>query len=112
MSKGFILAGGSGTRLAKKDTGATIFGYYVKDPQRYGKVGFDSDGNVISLEEKPEVPKSKYAVTGLYFYYNDVIRIANEIKPSARGELEITEVNKTYLDQGSLNVELFSRGTA
>lgn len=98
--------------IAKKDTGATIFGYYVKDPQRYGVVGFDSDGSVISLEEKPEVPKSKYAVTGLYFYDNDVIQIAKEIKPSARGELEITDVNTEYLRRGSLNVELFSRGTA
>ncbi len=98
--------------IAKKDTGATIFGYYVKDPQRYGVVGFDSKGSVVSLEEKPDVPKSKYAVTGLYFYDNDVIKIAKEIKPSARGELEITDVNKAYLGQGSLNVELFSRGTA
>ena len=98
--------------IAQKDTGATIFGYYVKDPQRYGVVGFDSKGRAVSLEEKPEVPKSKYAVTGLYFYDNDVIRIAKEIKPSARGELEITDVNKAYLDQGNLNVELFSRGTA
>lgn len=98
--------------IAKKDTGATIFGYYVKDPHRYGVVGFDSKGSVVSLEEKPDVPKSKYAVTGLYYYDNDVIQIAKEIKPSARGELEITDVNKAYLDQGNLNVELFSRGTA
>jgi len=98
--------------IAKKDKGATVFGYYVKDPQRYGVVGFDSNGNATSLEEKPNVPKSNYAVTGLYFYDNDVIRIAKEIKPSARGELEITDVNKVYLQQGNLNVELFNRGTA
>ena len=98
--------------IAKKGNGATVFGYYVKDPQRYGVVEFDSNGSVISLEEKPDVPKSKYAVTGLYFYDNDVIRVAKEIKPSARGELEITDVNKVYLLQGNLNVELFSRGTA
>ena len=99
-------------KIAKTDKGATIFGYYVKDPRRYGVVGFDSSGGVTSLEEKPEVPKSGYAVTGLYFYDNDVIRIAKQIKPSARGELEITDVNNTYLQQGNLNVELFSRGTA
>ncbi len=98
--------------IAKKDKGATIFGYYVKDPQRYGVVEFNSNGSAISLEEKPKVPKSKYAVTGLYFYDNDVIRIAKQIKPSARGELEITDVNNTYLSQGNLDVELFSRGTA
>ncbi len=98
--------------IAKKNKGATVFGYYVKDPQRYGVVGFDNKGSVISLEEKPDIPKSKYAVTGLYFYDNDVIRIAKEIKPSSRGELEITDVNKAYLRQGNLNVELFSRGTA
>ena len=98
--------------IAKKDKGATIFGYYVKDPQRYGVIEFDRNGSVISLEEKPEVPKSRYAITGLYFYDNDVIQIAKEIKPSARGELEITDVNKAYLLQGDLNVELFSRGTA
>ncbi|MBT3177461.1 MAG: glucose-1-phosphate thymidylyltransferase RfbA [Desulfobacula sp.] len=98
--------------LAKKDTGATIFGYYVKDPQRYGVIGFDKSGCVTSLEEKPEVPKSYYAATGLYFFDNDVIRIAKQIKPSSRGELEITDVNNTYLAQGRLNVELFSRGTA
>jgi len=98
--------------IAKKDKGATIFGYYVKKPQHYGVVGFDSNGSAISLEEKPETPKSNYAVTGLYFYDNDVIEIAKQIKPSARGELEITEVNNTYLAQGNLNVELFSRGIA
>ena len=98
--------------IAQKDTGATIFGYYVKDPQRYGVIGFDNSGCVTSLEEKPEIPKSNYAATGLYFYDNDVIRIAKQIKPSARGELEITDVNNTYLAQGNLKVELFSRGTA
>ncbi|MFH2060544.1 MAG: glucose-1-phosphate thymidylyltransferase RfbA [Pseudomonadota bacterium] len=98
--------------IAKKDTGATIFGYYVKDAQRYGVVGFDNNGCVTSLEEKPKIPKSNYAVTGLYFYDNDVIKIARQMKPSARGELEITDVNNTYLSQGNLNVELFSRGTA
>ena len=98
--------------LAKKDEGATIFGYYVKDPHRYGVVGFDNNDHVTSIEEKPDVPKSNYAVTGLYFYDNDVIRIAKQIKPSARGELEITDVNNMYLSQGNLDVELFSRGTA
>lgn len=106
---------GLSTRLqtiAKKEQGATIFGYYVKDPKRYGVAGFDKSGKVTSLEEKPENPKSNYAVTGLYFYDNDVINIAKQIMPSARGELEITDVNKAYLDRGDLTVELFSRGTA
>jgi glucose-1-phosphate thymidylyltransferase len=98
--------------ISRKDKGATIFGYYVKDPKRYGVAGFDENGIVTSLEEKPENPKSNYAVTGLYFYDNDVISIAKQITPSARGELEITDVNKTYLDRGELTVELFSRGTA
>ena len=98
--------------IAKKDKDATIFGYYVKGPQRYGVVGFDTNGSVTSLEEKPEVPKSNYAVTGIYFYDNDVIRIAKQIKPSARGALEITDINNTYLSQGRLDVELFNRGTA
>ena len=98
--------------IAKIDKGATIFGYYVKNPQRYGVVSFDSNGHLTGIEEKPEVPKSNYAVTGLYFYDNDVIRIAKHIKPSTRGELEITDVNNYYLSQGNLDVELFSRGTA
>ena len=98
--------------IAQQDKGATIFGYYVKDPKRYGVVGFDSKGRVTSLEEKPESPKSNYAVTGLYYYDNDVIQIAKQIKPSARGELEITDINNTYLAQGNLDVELFGRGTA
>ncbi|MCD4718691.1 MAG: glucose-1-phosphate thymidylyltransferase RfbA [Desulfobacula sp.] len=98
--------------IAKRDKGATIFGYYVKDPQWYGVVSFNSNGHVTGIEEKPEIPKSSYAVTGLYFYDNDVIQIAKQIKPSARGELEITDVNNAYLKQGNLNVELFSRGTA
>jgi len=98
--------------IGEKSKGASIFGYYVKDPQRYGVVGFDSKGKVTCIEEKPEIPKSNYAVTGLYFYDNDVIRIAKEIEPSPRGELEITDVNRMYLSLNSLSVELFSRGTA
>jgi glucose-1-phosphate thymidylyltransferase len=98
--------------IAQKHSGATIFGYYVKNPRRYGVVGFDKNGKVSSLEEKPENPKSNYAVTGLYFYDNEVLGIAKDIKPSGRGELEITDVNKTYLLNGKLDVELFSRGTA
>lgn len=106
---------GLSTRLqaiSSQDQGATIFGYYVKDPKRYGVAGFNENGNVTSLEEKPANPKSNYAVTGLYFYDNSVTRIAKQITPSDRGELEITDVNKMYLEQGNLNVELFSRGTA
>ena len=95
----------------RKD-GATVFGYWVKNPGRYGVVEFDKDGNVIGLEEKPEKPKSNYAVTGLYFYDNDVVSIAKDIRPSARGELEITDVNRAYLETGTLKVELLSRGTA
>ena len=98
--------------ISKQESGATIFGYYVRDAQRYGVVGFNVDGKVTSLEEKPETPKSNYAVTGLYFYDNEVIEIAKGIKPSARGELEITDVNSQYLTDGNLNVELFGRGTA
>ncbi|MCP4021074.1 MAG: glucose-1-phosphate thymidylyltransferase RfbA [Desulfobacteraceae bacterium] len=98
--------------ITKKNNRATIFGYYVKDPQRYGVVEFDDNSNVINLEEKPKIPKSNYAVTGLYFYDNDVIEIAKLLKPSARGELEITDINQMYLSRNMLDVELFSRGTA
>lgn len=97
---------------AEKQSGATIFGYHVTDPERYGIVEFDRDGNAISLQEKPSSPKSSYAVPGLYFYDNDVIRIASELKPSARGELEITDVNNHYLACKNLSVEVFSRGFA
>ena len=95
-----------------KVSGATIFGYHVKDPERFGVVDFDEEGNVLSLEEKPIVPKSNYAVTGLYFYDNDVISIAKSIEPSPRGELEITDVNKVYQTRGDLTVELLGRGFA
>lgn len=93
-------------------SGATIFGYHVNDPQAYGVVEFDSEGRAISLEEKPNKPKSNFAVPGLYFYDNDVLDIAACLKPSPRGELEITDVNRVYMDRGDLNVELFSRGFA
>lgn len=96
----------------QQEKGASVFGYYVKDPERYGVVDFDDDGHAIALEEKPENPKSNYAVTGLYFYDNDVIEIAKNIKPSPRGELEITDVNKAYLERGDLNVEVMGRGYA
>ena len=96
----------------QKEKGASVFGYYVKDPECYGVIDFDKNGNAIDLEEKPENPKSNYVVTGLYFYDNDVIEITKNIKPSHRGELEITDVNKVYLERGDLNVEVMGRGYA
>ncbi|MCP4236412.1 MAG: glucose-1-phosphate thymidylyltransferase RfbA [Aestuariibacter sp.] len=99
-------------RAAQRESGATVFGYYVKDPERYGVVSFDDNGQAIDLEEKPPEPKSNYAVTGLYFYDNQVIEYAKQIKPSARGELEITDINKLYLEQGTLTVEVMGRGFA
>jgi glucose-1-phosphate thymidylyltransferase len=100
------------TNAASRDSGASVFAYYVQDPERYGVVNFDPQGVAIDIEEKPENPKSHYAVTGLYFYDNDVIDIAKSIAPSPRGELEITDVNKVYLARGDLKVEVMSRGTA
>ncbi len=94
------------------ERGACVFGYYVKDPRAYGVVEFDPSGKVISIEEKPEQPKSNYAVPGLYFYDQSVVQRAKDLKPSSRGEYEITDLNKTYLDEGSLHVELFGRGFA
>lgn len=99
-------------RSVRSDNGATVFAYYVSDPERYGVVSFDENGNALTLEEKPKEPKSNYAVTGLYFYDSDIVKIARGIRPSARGELEITDVNKVYLAAGKLRVERLRRGYA
>jgi len=99
-------------RARARTGGATVFAYPVQDPERYGVVEFDAHGRAVGIEEKPEHPKSRYAVTGLYFYDNDVVRFAREIEPSARGELEITDVNRRYLDAGRLSVEVMGRGMA
>ena len=100
------------SEVALQESGATVFAYQVKDPKRYGVVEFDASGKAISLEEKPKQPKSNYAIPGLYFYDNQVVEIAENLKPSARGELEITDVNRTYLERGQLRVQSFSRGFA
>ena len=99
-------------QAAQRSQGATVFGYQVKDPERFGVVAFDGHGKATSIEEKPLQPKSNYAVTGLYFYDNDVVRIAKQIQPSPRGELEITSINQAYLERGDLNVQLLGRGFA
>ncbi|MGB5063154.1 MAG: glucose-1-phosphate thymidylyltransferase RfbA [Candidatus Competibacter sp.] len=99
-------------RATAREQGATVFGYYVRDPERYGVVSFDAQGRAVDIQEKPQKPKSNYAVTGLYFYDNEVVEIAKNIRPSARGELEITDINKVYLERGALNVELLGRGYA
>lgn len=97
---------------AMSNNGATVFGYHVKDPERFGVVEFNDGGKAVSIEEKPQLPKSPYAITGLYFYDNDVVRIAKGIRPSSRGELEITDINRTYLERGDLNVSVLGRGFA
>ncbi|MNO38262.1 Glucose-1-phosphate thymidylyltransferase [compost metagenome] len=110
----FYGQGISGTlkKAGQRQEGATIFGYYVKDPRAYGVVEFDSDGIAVSIEEKPQTPKSNYAVPGLYFYDHQVVEIAKQLQPSARGELEITSVNEAYMKQGNLHIELLGRGVA
>lgn len=109
---GFIELLKEAVRSAEKDSKATVFGYWVSDPQRYGVAEFDSEGNCLSIEEKPAEPKSNYAVTGLYFYPNKVVEIAKNVKPSARGELEITTVNQHFLNEGQLKVQTLGRGFA
>ncbi len=99
-------------RAAERQPGATVFGYWVRDPERYGVVEFGDDSKVVGIEEKPKAPRSNYAVTGIYFYDNRVLEIAADLKPSARGELEITDVNRAYLERGELHVELLGRGIA
>ena len=115
LGDNIFYANGLSSRLkavAAQQEGATVFGYWVNDPERYGVVEFDADGHALSIEEKPARPRSHYAVTGLYFYDNEVVDIARGIRPSARGELEITDVNNVYLQRGKLEVEQLSRGTA
>lgn len=114
MGDNIFYAGGMGGLLQKSANpeGGIIFAYPVVDPERYGVVEFDKNFNVVSIEEKPEQPKSNYAIPGLYFYDNDVVEIAKNIRPSHRGELEITDVNKEYLKRGKLKVSVFNRGTA